>query len=228
MRSTLLCILLLTAITLSAKDVRKIYVTPSTAKIYVDGNYVGDGVIEVTMNKKDDFIVLKFEEEGYVTLETKLFRSDKRTSISYTLRVDPFFDVTVASGLANKYFAVEVSPDLYTVDANGKKDTSMAWKMIHQVLLNYFDEIQTTDMASGFVQTPWKYTTYTEIQKVMRTRISVKESNVGGPLTFQIKVSSEIANLMGVHSDQSFTEIDRIVKEMKPIVEEFQTRLGKR
>ncbi|MCD8282868.1 MAG: hypothetical protein LUC22_06425 [Prevotella sp.] len=211
----------------SAKDVRKISVTPSTAKIYVDGNYIGDGVVEVTMNRKDDFVVLKFEEEGYLPLEVKLFTSDKRKSISYTLRRDAYYDVTVESGSVNKYFAVTVSKDLYTEDANGKRNTEKAWKMIHQVLLNYFDEIQTTDMASGFVQTPWKYKTLTEAEKVARTRVSVKETNIGGDLTFQIKVSSEVAPVIGANRDESYREVNRVLKEMEPLISEFQTRLGK-
>lgn len=84
-----------------AKDV-KITVVPSDAKIYVDGNYVGDGVTTASLKKKDGFLVLKFEKEGYITLETKFFYTDKRKAVSYTLRHDAFFDVTTASGLVNK------------------------------------------------------------------------------------------------------------------------------
>ncbi len=227
-KGILFCLLLLVSLAVSAKNVKKVSVTPSTAKIYVDGNYVGDGIVEVAVKNRDGFVVLRFEETGYATLETRLFASDKRKAVGYTLRPDPFLDVTKASGIVNEYFAVTVSPDLYTVDADGKKNTELAWKMIHQVILNYFDEIQTTDMASGFVQTPWKYKTFPEIQRVVRTRVSVKESNIGGELTFQIKVSSEMANMLGIHSEESFKKIDRIVKEMEPIIEEFQTRMGKR
>ena len=49
-----------------AKDI-KISVTPSDAKIYIDGNYVGDGVTTASLKKKDGFLVVKFEREGYVT-----------------------------------------------------------------------------------------------------------------------------------------------------------------
>ena len=129
--------------------------------------------------------------------------------------------------MVNKYFSVTVSKDLYTVDENGKKNTELAWKMIHQIILNYFDEIQTTDIASGFVQTPWQYKSFPEADKQMRTRVSVKESNLGGDLTFQIKVSSEVAPLIAAQRDESFQEIDRIAKDFEPIISEFQARLGK-
>ena len=214
------------SVCLAAKEV-KITVIPSDAKIYIDGNYAADGITTATLKKKDGFLVVKFEREGYVTLETKIFATDKRKAISYTMRRDAFFDISVASGLVNRYFSVKISKDLYTVDENGKRNTELAWKMIHQVILNYFDEIQTTDMASGFIQTPWLYKSFPEADKQIRTRVSVKESNLGGDLTFQIKISSEVAPLIASQRDESFQEIDRIVKDLEPMISEFQARLGK-
>lgn len=211
---------------INAKDV-KITVTPSTAKIYIDGNYVGDGVVTTSVKKKDGFIVVKCEQEGYVTLETKIFATDKRKAISYTLRRDAFYDVTTFSGLVNKYFTVKIDNKLYKIDENQNRNTELAWKMIHQVILNYFDEIQTTDMAAGFIQTPWQYKSFPEIEKIIRTRVSVKESNLGGDLTFQIKVSSEAAPMIGANQEESYREINRILKDYEPIISEFQARLGK-
>lgn len=216
----LCCTLFAATICLAAKEV-KITVIPSDAKIYIDGNYAADGITTATLKKKDGFIVVKFEREGYVTLETKIFTTDKRKAVSYTMRRDAFFDVSVASGLVNKYFSVKISKDLYTVDESGKRNTELAWKMIHQVILNYFDEIQTTDMASGFIQTPWLYKSFPEADKQIRTRVSVKESNLGGDLTFQIKISSEVAPLIASQRDESFQEIDRIVKDLEPMISEF-------
>lgn len=132
----LCCTLFAATICLAAKEV-KITVIPSDAKIYIDGNYAADGITTATLKKKDGFIVVKFEREGYVTLETKIFTTDKRKAVSYTMRRDAFFDVSVASGLVNKYFSVKISKDLYTVDESGKRNTELAWKMIHQVILNY-------------------------------------------------------------------------------------------
>ena len=213
-------------LSLSARVV-KVSVTPSDAKIYVDGNYYADGVATVNVSKKSEFVVIKLESPGYVTMETKIYASDKRKAISYTLRRDGFFDVSIASGLVNKYFNVKVSKDLYKIDENGNMDLSLAWKMIHQVILNYFDEIQTTDVASGFVQTPWRYATFPEAEKQVRTRVSVKQNSFGDELSFQIKVSSEAGSMYASRRDESIQEIDRILKELEPIISEFQTRLGK-
>lgn len=210
---------------IAAKEV-KITVTPSDAKIFIDGNYVADGVTTATIRKKEGFIVVKFVKEGYVILETKIFYTDNRTAVSFTMRRDAFQDISVASGLVNKYFTVKVDSALYKLE-NGKRNSEMAWKMIHQIILNYFDEIQITDMASGFIQTPWLYKSFPEAERQVRTRVSVKESNLGGALTFQIKVSSEAAPIFAAQKDESFQEINRILKELEPLISEFQARLGK-
>lgn len=226
-KSILLGLAVFTALlNVEAKEV-KISVIPSDARIYIDGNYVADGITTASLKKKDGFIVIKCEKEGYVTLETKIFASDNRSAVTYTMRRDAFFDVTSASGLVNKYFSVTISKDLYTVNENGKRNTELAWKMLHQVILNYFDEIQTTDVASGFIQTPWLYKSFPQADKQVRTRVSVKESNLGGDLTFQIKISSEVAPLLAAQRDESFQEIDRIIKDLEPMISEFQARLGK-
>lgn len=209
-----------------ARDV-KISVTPSTAKIYIDGNYVGDGVVSVPVKRKEGFIVVKMEEEGYVTLETKIYAKDKRKAVSYVLRRDALYDLTVEVGNTNKYFTVDVAKEFYTIGSDGKKYTEKAWKLIHQILLNYFDEIQTTDLNSGFIQTPWKYKRLAEIDKVIRTRVSIREISAGDKLTFQIKVSSEIAPLLGANYEESYQETIRLVKEFEPIISEFQSRLSK-
>ena len=106
-------------------------------------------------------------------------------------------------------------------------DLTHAWKLIHKIILNYFDEIQTTDMASGFVQTPWKYVTFPEAEKQIRSRVSVKQNSFGEELSFQIKVSSEMGSILAQRRDESFQEIDRILKDLEPIISEFQTRLSK-
>ena len=49
------------------KKTLKISVVPSDAQISVDGNYVGDGVVEVTLDKSD-FIAIKLEKEGYIKI----------------------------------------------------------------------------------------------------------------------------------------------------------------
>lgn len=206
----------------------KISATPSDAKISIDGNYVGDGIVEYPITSKDNFIVIKIEKEGYLSVETKFYTSDKRNAVSYTLRPDLFYEASTPNGNANKFFSVEVSNDLYSVDSNGKKDAEKAWKLIHQILLNYFDELQTTDISSGFIQTPWKYRQFGESKQVIRTRVTVKQMGVSDNLVFQIKISSEQAPLIGMNNENSYKEVTRLLKEYDSLISEFQARLSKK
>ena len=57
---------------------------------------------------------------------------------------------------------------------------------------------------------------------------TVKESNIGGDLTFQIKMTSEIAPIQGRSREESFLETNRIMKEFESLVSEFQARLGEK
>ena len=177
---------------------------------------------------KSDFIAIKLEKEGYLTQENKFYRSDKRNAISYTMRPDKFWEASVPSGLVNKFFTVKVSPEYYTKDENGKIDPDRAWKLIHQILLNYFDEMQITDMSSGFIQTPWEYERFSESRQAVRTRVTVKQSGISTEeLVFQIKISSEEAPLVGMSNESSYREVVRILKKFEPLISEFQSRLSK-
>ena len=210
------------------KKTLKISVVPSDAQISVDGNYVGDGVVEVTLDKSD-FVAIKLEKEGYLTQENKFYKSDKRNAVSYTMRPDKFWEASVPSGLVNRFFSVIVSPDYYTKDENGKIDPDRAWKLIHQILLNYFDEMQTTDLSSGFIQTPWEYERFSESRQAVRTRVTVKQSGISeNELVFQIKISSEEAPLVGMSNESSYREVVRILKKYEPLISEFQSRLSKK
>ena len=63
-------------------------------------------------------------------------------------------------------------------------------------------------------------------EKQVRTRVTVRDISTPDKIAFQIKVSSEVANAMAARHGE-FTEVNRVVKELEPMIEELQTRLGK-
>jgi len=224
-KKILIAILLFSTLIVHAKKV-KITVSPEDAKIFVDGNYVADGITTINIKRNDGFIVLKFEKEGYVTTNTKIYFKDKRKAISYTLRADKFILGSVISGNANRFFSQEISEG-YIKHAGNEEDASvLVWKMLHQILLNYFEEIESSDKLSGFIQTPWEYKSFSNAGIKIRTRITVKESNIGGKLTYKMKISSEMAPGLS-NKEESFKKTDRILKKYENIISEFQSRLGK-
>lgn len=206
----------------------QIVVIPSEATIKVNGSYYGEGAAKVKI-KKNDFISLECSAPGYETLTTRVYGNDGRKTIEIKLKEDMLLRQTTESSVANNFFTVRVSKSLYTDDKKtGVRNSENAWKMAHNVLLKYFDEIMTSDSASGFIQTPWLYKNYIEAGKTLRHRVTIKESNIGGDLTFQIKLTSEMAPTQARNQEESFMETNRIMKEFESLVSEFQTRLGKK
>ena len=205
----------------------KISVEPKEAAIYVDNIFVGNGYGEFPCPKKKNSVaVIRIECDGFLTINTKFFGGDKRESIHLVLQPDGFINGTEPSGSVNKYFTIEVAPKFYSKNADGSYDTKTAWKMLHQVLLNYFDEIETTDFYSGYVQTPWHYTEFTMSDKQVRNRVVIRDISNPELVAFQIKISSEVAaTKLGKHGE--FVEVDRIPNELVPLIQELQTRIGK-
>lgn len=206
----------------------KIVVIPTEATIKVNGSYYGEGSAVLKI-KKNDFVSLECSCPGYETLNTRIYGNDERKTVEIKLKEDMLLKQTTESSVANNFFSVKVNKSLYSDDPDtGKRNSDNAWKMAHNVLLKYFDEIMTSDAASGFIQTPWLYKNYVEAGKTLRCRVTIKESNIGGDLTFQIKMASEIAPLQGRSREESFLETNRIMKEFETLISEFQSRLGEK
>lgn len=215
------------AVSAWGKDI-KVVVIPTEATIKVNGSYYGEGSAVLKI-KKNDFVSLECSCPGYETLNTRIYGNDDRKTIEVKLKEDMLLKQTSESSVANNFFSVKVNKNLYYDDPEtGRRNSENAWKMAHSVLLKYFDEIMTSDAASGFIQTPWLYKNYVEAGKTLRTRVTVKESNIGGDLTFQIKMTSEMAPIQGRSREESFLETTRIMKEFETLVSEFQARLGEK
>lgn len=229
-RFLLLTIAILSVLAASAKreKVIKIQVTPQDAAIYVDNVHIGNGYAEFTRPKKKNSVaIIRVECSEYTTMNSKFYGGDERNSLSFNLNQDGFYRASATSGLVNKFITITLDPQFYTIDSeSGQVDTSKAWKLLHQIILNYFPEIETTDHAGGFLQTPWKYKAFTMSEKEMRNRVTVRDITTEERVAFQIKISSEVAAAIQARHGE-FDEIDRLPKELEPMVEELQTRIGK-
>ena len=209
-----------------AQNLVRITAEPKETSIYVNNQFIGYGYAEFPKPKKKEIAAIRLECEGYKSIETKFYGTDKRNGISYTLQEDGFYRTTASSGLVNKFMTITLDDTLYTIDEQDKIDVSKAWRLLHQILLNYFEEIATTDFSGGYLQTPWHYKTFQISGKQIRTRVTVRDISTSAKVAFQIKVSSEVASSMAARHGE-YTAIDRIVKELEPMLQELQTRLGK-
>lgn len=205
----------------------KISVQPQEAAIYVDNTLIGYGYGEFSRpKKKNEVAIIRVECNEYTTAHSKFYGGDERNSLSFNLMQDGFFRGSAASGLVNKFITITLDPQYYTIDSEGKVNCEAAWKLLHQILLNYFPEIETTDFHGGYLQTPWKYKSFNMSAKQLRNRVIVRDVTTPDRVAFQIKVSSEVAGAMQARHGE-FDEVDRLPKELEPMVEELQTRIGK-
>lgn len=210
----------------AADKIVKITVMPQEAAIYINNNLAGYGYAEFTRPKKKEVAVIKLECAEYNTVITKFYGSDKRTAISYTLQQDGFYRSSAASGIVNKYFTILIDPQYYSIGEDNKIDVSKAWKLLHQILLNYFNEIATTDFNGGYVQTIWQYKQFSLSEKQIRNRVTIRDISTPDKVAFQIKIDSEVASAYAAKHGE-FEAIDRIPKDFEGIIQELQTRIGK-
>lgn len=209
-------IAVLLPVTANAAKIKKVVTNPETAKIYVDGNYVGDGVYSLKFSSRDDFFNIKVESPGYVTKQLKIYKHDTRNVISVDLREDDSLEGSVASNLANKYFTINVREGV---------DEDLAWKLLTQVLLNYFNELKTSDKSSGYMNTPWVVQTFPMAEVKVRTMVQVKQITGGDGLQYQVRISSEMSP-MDSFGTQGFKPWARVLKQFEPLINEMQSRIG--
>ncbi len=194
---------------------KKITVIPSEARIYVDGQYVADGSYVLQFNKKNEVYIIKLECPGYAPKDNiRVLRTDTRKAIVYTLKEDDSIAASVATELANKYFTIRVREGV---------SVEQAWKLLTQTMLNYYDEIKTSDRSSGFMNTAWAVEKFESAEVKVRTRVQIKEITNDGNLTYQIRISSEIADIDA--GEQSYMPWNRVLKKYEPLINEMQMRL---
>lgn len=209
----------------------KITCDQEDAKIYVDNDYMAQGSYVAEVRNREGHIRVKIEKEGYVTRRFKIKSDDKRKAIDIVLEKDEGWNSSSANQLANKFFAIPVD-QRYIEKAGGKEEAAkLAWKQLHQILLNYIEEIEESNMTGGYIQSAWAYKSYTnsslnDFEGIQwRTRVTIKESSDGDNIVYRIKIASEVAPINAISEDY-FQPIGRVLKAYEPMISEFQARLG--
>ena len=175
------------------KKMVKITVDQDDAKIYVDNNYVATGSYVAPINYGEGHIRVRIEKEGYVTRRLKIREDDTRNAIDITLDPDESWNNSVATDMANKFFTVPVSKAYVEHAGNESEAAKLVWKTLHQILMNYIEEIEESNQMGGYIQSAWVVKEFPGAEVKVRTRVIIKETNAGGDLTYRIKICSEIA-----------------------------------
>ncbi|HWY98948.1 MAG TPA: hypothetical protein VNY36_07685, partial [Bacteroidia bacterium] len=161
-----------------------VHVIPSEpdATIFVDNKKIATGDYNVQINQ-NECATVRVEKDGFIPYEIKYCNQVKGYQVppardNVVLAKDESFDASAQNDNANQFFKVEVDKK-YNEDA--------AWKIINQIVLEYYDEIVTNIKESGYLVTSWKVQSFNE--RTIRTRIITKTISTS-PLTYGIKICS--------------------------------------
>ncbi|WP_276359637.1 hypothetical protein [Daejeonella sp. H1SJ63] len=190
--------------------------TPEDASIKIDGRVMGNGEYKVRIPAGQCVEVI-VEKAGFVPSKKNFCNEDgvqpPPVSEHVILAVDEAFTSSVQSDQANVNFTIET----------GKLEED-AWKILSQITMNYFDNIELADRETGYIRTSWNVKNF--LNNTIRTRIIVKQADIM-PLKYTIKLISEYSGKAktSVKEDESFQSWDRILNTYKDVISEYQSRL---
>lgn len=225
-------------IALSFEAKLKFTAVPATAKIYFDGQLSGTGVAEITLERAI-LVEVKIVNEGYITF-AKSYRYGKgsqfaknegkggyergKNDYTITLDIDPNYvspkekenqlnNISSKTDSINKFIPLPVNSKLKPQDS---------WKLVKQVVSDYFDDNDETKPEDGTLKTAW-HSQVVENKKI-RTRIIVKTNTDG---SYKIKIQSEYSNDLNasVKDDEKFQEWDRVLRKFEPAIKDLSSKL---
>lgn len=187
------------------------------AAIYSNGVKVGTGQAEVLV-LSNSCVTINIEKTGFLEVEETIcnkkgFPKPPKTKY-YDMLADPAFDASVQTDMANIDIEVELNPDRDNVDS---------WRILNQVVTNYFDVIEISDRETGYLRTSWNMQNFTNA--AVRTRLIVKIGSID-PISYKVKLVSEIGDSgVSVKSDHKFTEWDRVLRTYETVIDQIVSRL---
>lgn len=199
---------------------KKVFVIPENAKIFYNGQEVGNGSYDIKFSRNEDFVILKFEATGYITKTVKLFKNNPNKTVSYTLSEDEAMLSSVGGDED-----VDVANKTFTITCKDGMDQDIVWKRLMNIAIRYFENVEVRDKSAGWIKTGWNRTSFA--YQVVRTRLEIRLAFTDSDkLSYDVKLSSEIADKDCGTSDQCFSKYDRILKKYEQLISEIQTSLG--
>lgn len=223
MRATFLRLSLLALLTMALPanaQKKTIHVVPEGAKIFVDGNEVGNSSYTVKFNRNIDFFLLKFEYPGYITRNVKLMKSNPNRTVSYTLMEDE----AMASSVGGETDGVDVANKWFDVTCRKGLTEDVVWKRLMNIAVTNFENVEVRDKAAGWIKTGWRTTTFTSqvVRTRMEVRLSFSEDDVP---SYRVRITSEIKNRDCI-GNQCFIKYNRVLKQYESVIQELQTTVG--
>jgi len=191
------------------------------ASILINGQRVSSGSFKLKLDKRECYKV-KVEKPGFLKYESTVCGRNAGPTppknLYFEMQKDDAEEASIKTDQANVDFEIQVNSDLSQADA---------WKRTIQIVTDYFDAIEVSDMETSYLRTAWSIQTFA--QNTIRTRLIIKLSK-SNPLTFKVKLVSEASGVNGtsVKADEQFRDWDRILRKYKNVITDFSTRLSKK
>jgi hypothetical protein len=196
-----------------------ISVSEPDAKIIIDGQTQGTGMLQVKV-PKDVCVNVKIVKPGFLKYEetycNKKGVAPPPKKQYFDMKRDDAEEASVKTNQVNVDFAVVINPKLDPMDA---------WKLATQIVTDYFDAIEVADKETSYMRTAWSIQSFQ--QNTIRTRLIIKLGN-SNPLTYKVKLVSEGSGAPGtsVKADEQFREWDRVLRKYQNVISDFESRMG--
>ncbi len=192
--------------------------SPVDVALKIKGKVVGTGEYTVKI-PKGECVEITAEKDGYISMLKTYCNQDNAPAIpamdSLAIEADAAFTTTAVVDFVNIN---------NIIDINGKSQPD-AWRIMSQVVMNYFDILEITDMSTGYLRTSWVSQSFPN--NTIRTRLIVKAADSNTP-KYVVKLVSEESGKSGsnINDDTIFSEWKRVLVKYKDIIVEIQTRLN--
>lgn len=223
MRYFVLCLSLLIATFCSGLSAGKkvtINVLPETAKIYVDGQFVGTGSYKVEFKKDVDFFVIKVEDMGYITRTYRLLKDNPAKTVLYKLPEDEAY----AASFGSEDGGADIANRWQDVTCRKGLTEDQIWKRLVSVTTSYFDNIEVRDKSAGWLKTAWRVSRFR--YQTVRTRLEVRMQFIEeGVISYRMRLSVQIKD-NDCRGENCYVTYDRVLRTFEPLLQELQTSVG--
>jgi hypothetical protein len=214
MKKIILIALLLSIGSVSFAKKVTILISPSDARIYINGAEVGTGTYE--FNMKSDVVVLRFTAEGYYDREVRLMKKVAQKTMSYRLDFDEATANTIGGDvalIANRWITMTVRQDM-TED--------VVWKRLITYVQRHFEDIEIRDRSASTIRTSWVIRQFNN--ETVRTRLEIRPNFSQEVLAYEIRLASEIRN--NNHNSEGWRRYSRVLKKYENTITEIQAAVA--
>lgn len=206
-------------ITLDRKPIKTIVTVPSDADIYINNNHVAQGSYDISFENTDR-VQITLEKIGYETATYTLMKNDSRQTITYKLEEDEAY--------ANSYGPGEAEVDFINkwLEIIPRKNMSEddVWRRMIATISNdeYFEQLDKTDKASGWIRTFPQIHSYTKSD--VRVTLEIKPDYSTGDLRYKVRLLFEKRKKDS--GEEGWKKYDRGLKKYLKLYDELINSVG--